>query len=186
MLVVAGEGFEPSKAKPTDLQDEVQTVVTSDYGPRPPGQGTYRARSPPRVAAIPFAPSSPQRRRRGEVQVMYACSPVPPHTNVPMRSFRPRRLQVGEDFLYVFKPGPDAPDAPPLHPAALPLRSRAPGGWRGSRYMARVMDVELHRNRVPPAGALWLRDDQKAGCYPVCRRPGTSRANRRLGRQVGE
>ena len=104
-LVVAGEGFEPSKAKPTDLQDEVQTVVTSDYGPRPPGQGTYRARSPPRVAAIPFAPSSPQRRRRGEVQVMYACSPVPPHTNVPMRSFRPRRLQVGEDFLYVFKPG---------------------------------------------------------------------------------
>ncbi|MGH3479542.1 MAG: hypothetical protein ACRDSG_02050 [Pseudonocardiaceae bacterium] len=42
---------------------------------------------------------------------------------------------VGENFLYVFKPGRYGPDAPPLHPAmrSLPLRSAsAPGGWRAT------------------------------------------------------
>ena len=43
-----------------------------------------------------------------------------------------------KDFLYVFKPGRDGPDAPPLHPAmrSLPLRSvSVPGGWRVTRVV---------------------------------------------------
>ncbi len=30
-LVVAGEGFEPSKAKPTDLQNSAHNALTSGY-----------------------------------------------------------------------------------------------------------------------------------------------------------
>ena len=42
-LVVAGEGFEPSKAKPTDLQNGARDALTSDYASARTDQGPNRA-----------------------------------------------------------------------------------------------------------------------------------------------
>jgi len=42
---VAGEGFEPSKAKPTDLQDVARSALTRINGVDIRAQGTNRART---------------------------------------------------------------------------------------------------------------------------------------------
>ena len=41
--MVAGEGFEPSKAKPTDLQNSAYGALTSAYASTGPVQGPNRA-----------------------------------------------------------------------------------------------------------------------------------------------
>ncbi len=83
MLVVAGEGFEPSKAKPTDLQDVARGALTRINGVDIRAQGTNRAGT---YCGDHNARRRPSWRRRSnarsEATNTCGCSPAAP-TGLP-------------------------------------------------------------------------------------------------------